>query len=191
VERGHAETVQLLLQAGADLAAVDADGLTPLSYAVLHPRCEGTFAPGLLGMLFAAGASVSEVKVCDRDGRNALHIAASDSCSSVCLRAFVSAGIDMNAANQYGWTPLHCAVNCDEASTVTDLLSLGAAADVPDPRGKTALSMAVRRAAKFSPWSTDHPWVLTFKAFMKHHRTAPFSAAALVAAAAVGVSQAI
>jgi hypothetical protein len=94
----------------------------------------------------------------------------------------------MNAANEYGLTPLHCAVRRDYVWTVIDLLSLGAAADIPDPRGKTALSLAARKAAKYPFRPGDRPWAPQadpgFKPFMKHHRTALFSAAALVAAAA-------
>jgi ankyrin repeat protein len=61
---GCADAVQLLLQAGADVVAVDANGQTPLSYAVLHPRRGNAYALVVFGMLFAAGASISEVNVC-------------------------------------------------------------------------------------------------------------------------------
>jgi ankyrin repeat protein len=170
---GFTDAVQLLLQAGANVAAVDADGLTPLSYAVLHPRWAAQAGlimcadvPGLFGMFFPAGASVSEVNARDEEGQNALQLAAMCSFSSrgTYLRALVSAGVDINAANKKSWTTLHCAVTNDDVSTVTDLLSLGAAADVPDPRGKTALSVAARKAAKHPSWPTDLPWVLIFKA---------------------------
>jgi ankyrin repeat protein len=184
---GGADAVQLLLQAGADVAAVDAKGLTPLSYAVLHPLWAGEDAPVLLDMLFAAGASVSEINACDRHSENALRKAASRSCelpSSAYLHALVSAGLDMNAANEYGWTPLHNAVGLNRVSKVIDLLSLGAAADIPDVRGKTALYLAARRAAKYPSGFDEHPWVLIFKAFLKHHSTAPFAAASLVVAVA-------
>jgi hypothetical protein len=60
---------------------------------------------------------------------------------------------------------------------VTDLLSLGAAASIPNRRGRTALSLAAHIAV-------NHLSMGSFRALMERHRTAPFSAAALVAAAA-------
>lgn len=184
---GSAASVHMLLEAGADIAAVDADGLTPLSYAVLQPHCAAADRSRLFAMMFAAGATVSEVNARNSEGAQALHIAVTSGriqqdCSSAGLLALVSAGADVNAANRFGYTPVHYAVNRDMAGTVTDLLSAGAAADIPDLQGKSALSWAARRAVKYPYWSPESG-VRTFKAMMQHHSKQPFPAAALVVAA--------
>jgi ankyrin repeat protein len=61
------------------------------------------------------------------------------------------------------WTPLHCAVSRHDVATVIHLLSLGAAADILDRRGETALStetsLAPRGAAKHPSWLKHRPWV--------------------------------
>jgi ankyrin repeat protein len=114
--RGSAPIVALLLEAKADLQALDSNGNTPLDSAVLHGQ---TQAVQTLLRFHANARYVHPI-----DGRGALHEA--------CMRGFpdllqplLDAGADLAARDRFGQTPLDIALDYKNAGTVAVLLKLG------------------------------------------------------------------
>lgn len=87
--------IDLLLRAGAELEARDAEGMTPLLLAA------GAGREYTLRTLLAKGA---EAKVVDSQGRTALHLAVSGGNAAV-VRALLEAGADPDAKDSAGQTP--------------------------------------------------------------------------------------
>eukprot|EP01046_Picozoa_sp_COSAG06_P006645 COSAG06_NODE_314_length_17706_cov_366.601940_4_plen_134_part_00 len=80
-------------------------------------------------------------------GRRAVHAASAYGHKDVV--AFLgSHGADVNAVDDYQWTPLHCAVFGGQASVCTTLLALGADLAAKDKYGNTALDDARRRRGR-------------------------------------------
>lgn len=114
--RGAAPIIELLLEAKADVQALDSNGNTPLDSAVLHGQ---TRAVETLLRYHANAKYVHPI-----DGRGALHEA--------CMRGFpdlvqplLDAGADLAARDRFGQTPLDIALDYKNASTVATLLRLG------------------------------------------------------------------
>ena len=95
---GKDETVELLLEHGADVTARDSGDACPLHLAAAAGHKK------VVGWLLARGADVTA-----RNGRGMtpLHLAASSGHGSLVAR-FLAGGADPNAVSEYGgWTPLH------------------------------------------------------------------------------------
>ena len=121
---GDDAMVAALLAAGADVNAQDGDGATPLQLAATsNPN------PAVLEVLLAGGADMQEGPALlhyaarnpaafeallaagvdldvNADGRMLLHVAASGHDTTV-MDLLLAAGVDVNARDQYGETPLH------------------------------------------------------------------------------------
>jgi type II secretory pathway predicted ATPase ExeA/ankyrin repeat protein len=166
-ERGDADTLGLLLAAGAPPDARDAKGWNALMLATL--RGQTSTARTLL----ANGANVNEkneaggtalmmaattgdqdiiqelldngaaVNTENRQGWTPLMYAAWNGHDSA-VRLLLDKKADMNAKNQEGWTPLMCAVSKGHTAIVQTLLSRGANARLPNENGETALQLATR-----------------------------------------------
>ncbi|KAK4233335.1 ankyrin repeat-containing domain protein [Achaetomium macrosporum] len=119
-QRGNEEIVRILLQQGkVDCNERDSDGRTALMYAVIEGH------ETMVRVLLAHGARVDDV---DRDRRSALHLAVLHRRESV-LRVLLDhrgPGLDLDAYDVSGWTPLHMAVERDFAVAVELLLQNGA-----------------------------------------------------------------
>ncbi|MBM4028988.1 MAG: hypothetical protein FJ280_26860, partial [Planctomycetes bacterium] len=111
--KGHISTVELLLSNGADVNVRSGWGEVPLIYAAEHGFS------GIVKLLLTSGADVHA------DGSEALRRAAAEGHNEV-LELFLAAGINVNAANERGWTALHDAVLKDRKETVELLLARGA-----------------------------------------------------------------
>jgi ankyrin repeat protein len=115
------QCLQLLLDAGADVNAASASGVTALHMAAAS--CDGAAA---VLLLLERGADTS-MRRCD--GATPLLIAASDGCAR-CVEALLDAGAQLSAVRGDGRTVLHAAA-CNEAPQVLQLLlERGAAAAV-------------------------------------------------------------
>ncbi|XP_069700994.1 26S proteasome non-ATPase regulatory subunit 10-like [Periplaneta americana] len=133
-ERGDTHRVQLLLDAGSQMNAVDNDVCTPLWLAASEGRQDVCRA------LVASGAR-PDVKG-GLYGRTALHVAAVWGRRAVC-ELLLAAGARPNEpddANQ--WTALHCAAGCGHAPVVQLLLQHGAERGARSKQGQTALDLA-------------------------------------------------
>lgn len=120
---GHHQLLARLLAGGADAKSVDADGCTPLHYAV---------------RLFEPGVSARG------DLRDDT---ASTNTSLNCVEQLLAAKVPLEAVNRKGLTPLLAAAVVGNASAVERLLAAGARCDVADENGNTALHLAAQRDA--------------------------------------------
>lgn len=87
-------------------------------------------------------------KTVDQDGFSALHWAAWSG-MPLCSAALVQAGLDINARENNGYTPLMLAAMRGNAETVEMLLSLGADPSLVREDGSTALSLAQEARASY------------------------------------------
>ena len=125
---GQEEAAQLLLDHGASVDANDADALrTAVAYE--HPA--------LVELLLQRGASLAV------RSEALLITAASGEGSLEIVRLLLDRGVDPNARQTGGATPLHCAVDGGDAEIVALLLQRGAETNTPDERGITPLQIAL------------------------------------------------
>ncbi|TVY90479.1 Ankyrin repeat domain-containing protein, partial [Lachnellula willkommii] len=118
--KGNDPILALLIQQNADLNSKDNDGRTPLVYAVIegHHRIVTT--------LLAHGARIDEV---DCDDRSALHWAVlhqREEILKLLLQRKEEQGLDVDAYDFSGWTPVHMAVHAEFVEGVRMLLECGA-----------------------------------------------------------------
>lgn len=133
VRRGDAPAVSRLIARGVDVNAADAEGGTPLHWAVYADH-----AP-LADILLRAGARVERV---NRYGVPPLALAAANG-SAALVGRLLEAGADANMALPEGETPLMSAAKAGSAATVERLIAGGAAVNARERyRGQTALMWA-------------------------------------------------
>ncbi|MDR1303215.1 MAG: ankyrin repeat domain-containing protein [Puniceicoccales bacterium] len=135
--KGHVEVVKLLLDAGADVNALDEEDCAALHLAAMKGHAEVVRA-----LLRAPGADANAT---DAYGRTALHLAAEKGCREV-VRVLLRAGINVNAmvANgpKRGWTALHYAASSGILEAIEEVLGApGINANVMDNRGRTPLDL--------------------------------------------------
>ena len=120
-----ADTVQKLLDKGADVNARDAAGKTPLHWVA-------NADPKSILVLIAAGADVNARDDLDR---TPLHfVSATGSAENVLL--LLSAGADVNAKTANDWTPLHGVAKFGSPDNVRILLEAGADASAANEMGE-------------------------------------------------------
>ena len=155
-----ASRLEVLLAAGANVGAVDANGDTPV-----HLAAQGL--PDVLQMLLERGADPNARNVWGDTPLHAAVAAAGDaeargdpSLPSImeqvvqsiaqCVRVLIEHGADANACNDRGGdTPLHVAVASGGIpSVVQALLDGGADVDAVNSRGETPLQLAIREREK-------------------------------------------
>ena len=117
--------VEALVQGGADVHAVGGRQLQP----PLHIAARYNNADVVLALI-RSGAKPNavgsgEIRSPEVNGNQALHEAACNEDASV-IDALVGAGANVASRNSGGFTPLHFAVLCEQAQSVSALLSHGA-----------------------------------------------------------------
>jgi len=146
------KVVPLLLCAGASADSRDADGRTPLMWA-LRTKAEreraSKKAAGTVGLLLAAGA---DPHATDRRGQTALFDAARAGLTNE-IRRLLALGLDVNAAAFDGGTPLMAAAGARDVDTRSAevLLAEGAEINAVDRAGSSALHWALRPQEPPSP----------------------------------------
>ncbi|KAJ3110134.1 hypothetical protein HDU96_006885 [Phlyctochytrium bullatum] len=131
---GAENVVPLLIDAGAEIDAVNKFERTPL-----HVACSYGQA-GLAGLLVNAGANVESV---DEIGRKPLHLAANGD-HAECVKILLYAGVNVDAVDADGRTALHIACNENRPSIAKLLLNAGANVDEVDEHDWTPLHCASR-----------------------------------------------
>ena len=130
--KGNAALVEVLLKADADVNLANLAGVTPLMGAAFNSSAD------VVRQLVAAGAKSEPL---DRVKKNAATYAAANGCTD-CLAELIRAGTQVNAQLENNLTLLMWAAAYGRESTVRLLLTHGAARDLKDSRGKTALDLA-------------------------------------------------
>jgi ankyrin repeat protein len=128
-----AECVFALLEAGADLHAVGAQGQTACAVASMSNAESAAKAH------VAAGA---DADAADADGNTPCHHAALAGGTGT-LKWLLGGGANVNAVNRKGETPLHRATDSN-SSVLATLVAAGANCGLADRRGLTALQVAKR-----------------------------------------------
>lgn len=143
LQEGDLAMARLLVQRGANVNLADQEGTTPLLMAVHHGDEQ------IVEFLLSQGA----ICTADQDGRDVLHWAIKGDGNDVMallrlLADRIGDDIDINARDRKGRTPLMRAVRAERIDVVQFLLAEGAAIDLQDRDGRTALQFA--RAAEES-----------------------------------------
>jgi cytohesin len=120
---------------GLDPNQQDGDGLTVLHYAVASDQLK------VVEELIRRGARVD---LRDREGRTALHRAASYEMAVILLNA----NADPEARDEVGWTPLHKSARRGHRGAVSALIEFGANIEAVDAEFRTPLHKAAFRGHK-------------------------------------------
>lgn len=135
----HVECMQLLLSAGASLAAVDGDGDTALHWAA---------GPGaaVLDLLLAAPGAARALESTDARGRTPLHLFSLMS-DAAGVAVLCRAGADVTATDETGASSLRLAATTPEGcpeETIAELLRAGADPNATDNNGSMPLHGAAQ-----------------------------------------------
>ncbi len=133
-DAGDAIVSTLLVEAGANVAAMDYCENTPLHLAVKH------------GHLDAVRVLLSHGAPCDAKGMNwitPLHIAA-EFCNIKAIDMLLDAGSNIDVKNLWNMTPLHHAAASGSDASVIHLLMRGASANTCDISSQTPVDWATK-----------------------------------------------
>ncbi|MBN2081598.1 ankyrin repeat domain-containing protein [bacterium] len=133
---GAGEAIALLIEHGANLKALDADGDTPLHWAAMAGQTAAVQA------LVAAGAQVDPH---NHQGQTPLHYAAIGGHPRV-AKMLLNLGAAINAPNAEGQTPLHEAALHANSEVLVLLAENGADLELQDSYGRTALVLMTRES---------------------------------------------
>jgi len=161
--RGHVEAVQECISAGANVECADAQGWTPLHLAAAFHHAGvvralaatganleaqgpgGERALGLCILQAGPGVSMQSSVSFNEKGLNAASVViVTDLDPKVMdtVRALLTAGVEVNAANATGRTALHHAAALLQPALADALLAAGARRDSTDAKGQTPLDVA-------------------------------------------------
>ena len=129
---GHANVVQVLIDAKANVNAMRTDGCTPLHLAACFGYDE------VAKLLLAAGAKLD---ILDMTQNTALQLAAWDGHAAV-VQQLIAKGADLELPDAFGRTPLILAADDGHVEVVRLLVSAGAKLETKTHKGHTALFLA-------------------------------------------------
>ncbi|KAK5898433.1 hypothetical protein CgunFtcFv8_015851 [Champsocephalus gunnari] len=159
---GHTGLVQLLIQAGADLLAVNADGNMPYDLcedeATLEllemvmaeqgitqdriDECRGAKEKAMLADIQALVQNGADLNAQDANGTTLLHIASANGYVSV-AELLVEHRAQMEARDSDGWTPLHAASCWGQIQMVELLVAHGASLNTKSVLDETPLDVCM------------------------------------------------
>lgn len=131
VDGGNRKIVEMLLNFGADVNALDDEGETPLM------RLDDDADAELVRLLIKHGAKINVV---DNNGNTAL-ISAAEYADAKILQVLMESGADVNAQNKHGKTALMEAAYEDNFANVQTLVLGGANVNLKNNDGETALDL--------------------------------------------------
>lgn len=127
------DIAKLYLDNGAKLDTKDSYGVTPLLYAAEESELS-------MIKLLATTVTKADIEHVDYKARTVLHYAAMNWNKGVC-QYFIDKGLDTNAKDREGMTPLHHACGRHKYENIQALLQAGAKAGIEDLSGKTPLDL--------------------------------------------------
>ncbi|XP_078683671.1 uncharacterized protein LOC144917458 [Branchiostoma floridae x Branchiostoma belcheri] len=130
--REEEDSVREMLENGATINQVDANGRTLLCNAAYHGNLQ------ICEMLIARGA---DLEVEDKSGQTALNLGARQGHEQI-VRTLLRHGANPNHMDHDGWTPLRSAAWGGQGGVVSALLQAGASVDFADTDRRTALRAA-------------------------------------------------
>ncbi|MCL2196883.1 MAG: ankyrin repeat domain-containing protein [Treponema sp.] len=133
------DIIGLLLEKGLDIHTVNTDGMTPLHSAVLNNEY-----PENVAFLLDKGA-IADIDAKECNGSTPLHLAALINENPDIINLLLERGASINARNNYGETPLHCAPDNENPEIAIKLIKAGANPDDVDDFGVSALSLLKKR----------------------------------------------
>ncbi len=136
VERGHIESVRVLLEYGGDPTAVSGHHPPPIHIACSHGKLE-------IVKLMVEKCGVSVLQTRDEEGGTTLHSSTvSINCRDL-VAYLVQHGVDANDVDVNGFSPLSNAIQLGSVYAVEELLKQGGDPRIKDKLGYTALHRAV------------------------------------------------
>lgn len=129
------EVCKYLIDKGANIHCKDEDGYMPLHCLYEHKDAEVT-------KLLLQNGAAEDINMRTISNRMPLHIAAEGDCPEI-IDLLIQYGADVEAKDEYGYTPLCCAADARNAENIEALLNNGANPDVINGDGNTPLHMII------------------------------------------------
>lgn len=126
-------SIRTLVNAGADVNIKDDNGNTPLFW------CASRGVLACANIVLAANA---DHKAVNNDGSTLLHRSAANGHVMMCKFWVTKKGLDINAKDSRGDTPLHLASRCGIGPTIAVLVECGADKSIQNNLGKTPVELA-------------------------------------------------
>ena len=130
---GHSAVTSILIEHGANVAAIDINQQTPLHLAAESGHSTTT------SILISHGAHTTDI---DKDQRTPLHLAAKSRRTDV-VRTLVEEGAKTAAIDLNQQTPLHLAAQSNHSAAINILVKYGANITAIDSNQRTPLHLAV------------------------------------------------
>ena len=134
----HADVLEVLIDAGADIEATNNIGMSPLLVASEHGNLRS------VELLLKAGAGVC---VADNKGDTCFTIAALGGHTETVRTLLCMPEVDVNQSNHQGFTPLHCTAFTNHSDVAQVLIDAGADIEARTRRGSTPLHCACQGGA--------------------------------------------
>ncbi|TRY64732.1 hypothetical protein DNTS_017789 [Danionella cerebrum] len=187
---GHTDLVQMLIEAGADLLAVNADGNMPYDLcedeATLEliemimaeqgitqekiDECRGAKERVMLSDLREMVASEADLNVKDGQGASLLHVAAANGYMSV-GELLLEHRLSPDARDADGWTPLHAAACWGQMQMVELLVANGASLNAKSELDETPLDVCTDEELRTKMMELKHKHDAIMKGQDKHKNT--------------------
>lgn len=136
VDAGHTETVKILMKYGAIPTKSCADRISPLHLACAHGKLEM-----VQSMVEQFGRDI--LGECDQHGRPPIFYGVISSHSTSLIAFLDGNGVNLDATEKDGSTPLHLAIKCGNLSSVKELLNRGANPLVRNSQGSNCAHFAM------------------------------------------------
>lgn len=161
VQRHDIKLLELLLRHKSNVNAVDNNSETPLLYAVANNELRA------VRLLLKHGADIT---ITDRHGNTALHLAVTGNSGPI-TEVLLNENVDaINDVNQFGHTPLMCAVLGRNVGLTNMLLTYGADFFIKDKNGKSIYALAIN-TKNGELIKTIESWSLKFQAAKSNQRS--------------------